>query len=45
MRSATGVQLKLAEANPLTGALKFEPLDSEGKPIEPRGSKPPPRSD
>jgi len=35
--------LRLAEANPLTGALKFEPLDAEGQPIEPRGAKPPPR--
>jgi len=34
------LKLKLAEANPLTGALKFEPVDSEGKPIEPRGSRP-----
>ena len=30
------LRLKLAEANPLTGALKFEPEDSEGR-IEPRG--------
>jgi ribonuclease R len=28
---------KLAEANPLTGALKFEPEDSAGGRIEPRG--------
>ncbi len=34
------LKLRLAEANPLTGALKFEPVDSEGKPIEPRGSRP-----
>ncbi len=34
--------LKLAEANPLTGALKFEPADySGGAAIERRGSKPP----
>jgi ribonuclease R len=41
-RFATGdlIDLKLAEANPLTGALKFEPVDSEGKPIEPRGARP-----
>ena len=41
-RYATGdfLDLKLAEANPLTGALKFEPVDSEGKPIEPRGARP-----
>lgn len=34
------LQLKLAEANPLTGALKFEPVDADGQPIEPRGSRP-----
>ncbi|MFV0644691.1 MAG: ribonuclease R family protein, partial [Sphingomonadaceae bacterium] len=34
------VKLRLAEANALTGALKFEPVDSEGMPIEPRGSRP-----
>ncbi|HVR91889.1 MAG TPA: VacB/RNase II family 3'-5' exoribonuclease [Novosphingobium sp.] len=34
--------LKLAEANPLTGALKFEPAEfSGGAAIERRGSKPP----
>ncbi|MDP3905672.1 MAG: ribonuclease R [Novosphingobium sp.] len=32
------VRLRLAEANPLTGALKFEPEDSDA--IEPRGRKP-----
>ncbi|WEK48382.1 MAG: ribonuclease R [Candidatus Andeanibacterium colombiense] len=44
-RYTTGdrLKLKLAEANPLTGALKFETLDSEGQPIERRGSKPPER--
>lgn len=31
------LRLKLAEANPLTGALKFEPEDSEGR-IERRGA-------
>ncbi|MBC2664690.1 ribonuclease R [Novosphingobium flavum] len=31
------VELKLAEANPLTGALKFEPVDGPGSKIEPRG--------
>ncbi len=31
------LRLKLAEANPLTGALKFEPEESTGGPIEPRG--------
>ncbi|MEN9683516.1 MAG: hypothetical protein RLZZ427_1267 [Pseudomonadota bacterium] len=30
------LQLRLAEANPLTGALKFEPEDASGR-IEPRG--------
>ncbi|MBN9505971.1 MAG: VacB/RNase II family 3'-5' exoribonuclease [Altererythrobacter sp.] len=34
------VELKLAEANPLTGALKFEPLDTGGSAIEPRGRRP-----
>jgi ribonuclease R len=37
------LRLKLAEANPLTGALKFEPEEGSGAPIEPRGSKPPPK--
>src|SRR5690606_31456380 len=38
------LELRLGEANPLTGALKFEVLDAEGgKPIEPRGSRPEPR--
>jgi len=31
------LELKLAEANPLTGALKFEPVDGPGGRIEPRG--------
>ncbi|MFA7602994.1 MAG: VacB/RNase II family 3'-5' exoribonuclease [Novosphingobium sp.] len=31
------LRLRLAEANPLTGALKFEPEDSAGMAIEPRG--------
>lgn len=31
------LRLRLAEANPLTGALKFEPEDSSGFAIEPRG--------
>ena len=31
------MRLKLAEANPLTGALKFEPEGSTGERIEPRG--------
>ena len=34
------LKLKLAEANPLTGALKFEVPDSEGKGVEPRGKRP-----
>lgn len=37
------LKLQLAEANPLTGALKFAPLDSDGNVIEPRGSRPAPR--
>lgn len=37
------LQLKLAEANPLTGALKFVPVDGDGMEIEPRGNRPPPR--
>ncbi|MEO1489232.1 MAG: ribonuclease R [Pseudomonadota bacterium] len=40
-RYAAGDRLKLqlAEANPLTGALKFAPLDSDGNPIESRGGR------
>jgi len=34
------LKLKLAEANPLTGALKFELPDGAGARIEPRGRKP-----
>ncbi len=34
------LKLKLAEANPLTGALKFVPVDSNGQAIEPRGMRP-----
>lgn len=37
------LKLKLAEANALTGALKFEVPDSEGAPIEKRGNRPPPK--
>ncbi len=37
------LKLKLAESNPLTGALKFEPLDSDGNPIEARGGRTAPR--
>jgi ribonuclease R len=36
------MRLRLAEANPLTGALKFEPEDSAGR-IEPRGKPLPPK--
>lgn len=43
-RYSTGdkLELKLAEANALTGALKFEVPGSEGG-IEPRGFRPPPK--
>ncbi len=34
------LKLKLGEANALTGALKFVPLDADGNPIEARGSRP-----
>ncbi|MEO6152134.1 MAG: VacB/RNase II family 3'-5' exoribonuclease [Croceibacterium sp.] len=34
------LDLKLAEANPLTGALKFQVPDSEGQRVEPRGARP-----
>ena len=38
------LELKLGEANPLTGALKFEvPGSDGGKPIEPRGARPEPK--
>lgn len=37
------LKLKLAESNPLTGALKFEIPNSEGAPIEKRGHRPPPK--
>ncbi|MEP6869680.1 MAG: RNB domain-containing ribonuclease, partial [Novosphingobium sp.] len=39
----TILDLRLAEANPLTGALKFEPVDSDGTRIERRGSPLPDR--
>ncbi len=32
--------LRLAEANPLTGALKFAPVDGAGEAVEPRGKRP-----
>jgi ribonuclease R len=35
------LKLRLAEANPLTGALKFELPESDGASIEPRGTRPP----
>ncbi|MDY7098962.1 MAG: ribonuclease R [Pseudomonadota bacterium] len=34
------LKLQLAEANALTGALKFVPVDSDGNPIETRGGRP-----
>lgn len=34
------LELKLGEANALTGALKFVPLDADGNPIEERGKRP-----
>ncbi|MEO6388551.1 MAG: VacB/RNase II family 3'-5' exoribonuclease [Croceibacterium sp.] len=37
------VELKLGEANPLTGALKFEPIGADGQTIEPRGRRPEPK--
>jgi len=33
------LELRLGEANPLTGALKFEVPDADGKAIEPRGAR------
>ncbi|WP_171033003.1 ribonuclease R [Qipengyuania marisflavi] len=44
-RYASGdrLKLKLAEANPLTGALKFEVPDTDGAPIEKRGNRPAPK--
>lgn len=42
---ATGdrLKLKLAESNPLTGALKFEVPDSDGSSVEQRGDRPSPK--
>ena len=37
------LKLKLAEANALTGALKFVPVDADGNEIEARGRRPAPR--
>jgi ribonuclease R len=34
------LELRLGEANPLTGALKFEVIGSDGAAIEPRGARP-----
>jgi len=34
------LKLRLGEANALTGALKFEPVDADGNPIEQRGGRP-----
>ena len=38
--SGDRLELKLGEANALTGALKFVPLDADGSPIEARGNRP-----
>lgn len=37
--SGDRLRLKLAESNPLTGALKFVPVDADGNAIEPRGNR------
>lgn len=37
--SGNRLKLRLGEANPLTGALKFEPLNADGSAIEPRGDR------
>lgn len=41
--SGDRLKLKLAEANALTGALKFVTVDADGNAIEPRGARPAPR--
>jgi ribonuclease R len=41
--SGDRLKLKLAEANPLTGALKFVLPDADANVIEPRGNRPPER--
>jgi len=41
--SGDRLKLKLAEANALTGSLKFVPVDADGNEIEPRGARPAPR--
>lgn len=38
--SGNRLKLKLGEANALTGALKFVPVDADGNAIEPRGTRP-----
>jgi len=38
------LRLRLAEANPLTGALKFEPEEGAGLPVERRGARTVPKS-
>ncbi len=43
--SGDRLKLKLAEANALTGALKFVPVDADGNAIEPRGTRPDARTD
>ncbi len=42
-RSGDRLRLRLAEANPLTGALKFEPEEGDGSVVEARGTRPGPR--
>lgn len=42
--SGDTLKLQLGEANPLTGALKFVPLDGDGNPIEPRGQRNAPKA-
>ncbi|MEP1420642.1 MAG: ribonuclease R [Erythrobacter sp.] len=42
-KSGDRLKLQLAEANALTGALKFATLDADGNVIEPRGKRPAPR--
>jgi len=42
-KSGDRLRLQLAEANALTGALKFAPLDADGNVIEPRGNRLAPR--
>jgi ribonuclease R len=46
-RYTTGdrLKLRLAEANPLTGALKFEPPEGAGQRVEKRGERGPVKKD